>query len=120
MRLQIEGQELRFRIDEAELAVLTGGGDVVNATVLGDGVRFRQCLRLHADATPSFAACAEGWRLLLPEAAVSELVRRLPCKQGLVFALERDSPLTLRFDVDVRDSLRHRGVVRRSTAGAST
>ena len=115
MKLQIQGQELRFRIDEAELAVLMSGGDVVNVTVLGDGVEFRQRLRLHADTTPSFEAAVDGWRLSLPEAAVGEHVRRLPCKQGLIFVVERENSLslTVRFDVDVRDSLQHRGVVKR-------
>lgn len=117
MKLQIQNQELRFRIDEAELGVLLDGGEVANATVLGDGVAFRQQLRLHAEASPVFKAGADAWRLLLPEAAVREHVRRLPCKQGLIFELEQRSAvsLTVRFDVDVRDSLQQRGPRRRQT-----
>ena len=122
MKLQIQNQELRFRIDEAELAVLLSGADVVNVTELGDGVEFRQRLRLHADAMPSFAADTDGWQLSLPEAAVREHVRRLPSKQGLIFELERETatPLTIRFDVDVRDSIQHRGVKKGMATGAST
>lgn len=122
MKLQIQNQELRFRIDEAELAVLLDGGEVTNVTVLGDGMAFRQSLHLHVDAKPLFEADADGWRLLLPETAVREHVRQLPSKQGLIFELEREmaAALMVRFDVDVRDSLQHRGVANRRKTGTST
>ncbi|MEO8742016.1 MAG: hypothetical protein ABI365_02360 [Lysobacteraceae bacterium] len=122
MKLQVQNQELRFRIDEAELAVLLDGGEVTNTTVLGDGIAFRQSLRLHIDVKPMFDAGADGWRLLLPEVAVLEHVRQLPSKQGLIFEFERESAatLTVRFDVDVRDSIQHRGVTKRRTAEASS
>ncbi len=74
MKVQLQDQSVRLRLDEAELA----------------------------------------------RPAVEALAGRLPCRDGLPFeiALEDGSQLQLQFDVDVRDSVRQRGVTRRSTASS--
>ena len=131
MKVQLQGQSLRLRIDEDELAVLLAGGDVVNATQAAPGAGVRQQVRLlpgapqasdtsggaksQADgAAVMFDACGHDWAFSLPEAAVREYVARLPCRDALEFELPGgDPPLTLAFEVDVRDSVRRRGAPQR-------
>lgn len=110
MRVQIQGQEVRFRIDEAELATLLDGREVVNNTWFGPHAGVVQRLGTYAAAVPSFEAMHDQWHLLLPESALRAHAGRLPCKDGLMFELERGGGLamTIRFDVDVRDSARMR------------
>lgn len=116
MKLQLQGQRMRLRLDEAELARLLAGEAIVNATELGTGLRCCQSLRLHADAQPSLQATPGEWHVGLPDAAVRDYVQRLPCREALEFALACDdnAVLMLHFEVDVRDSLQLRGARRRS------
>ncbi|WP_411832009.1 hypothetical protein [Pseudoxanthomonas mexicana] len=115
MKLQIQQQTLRFRIDEAELAGLLDGGTIENATRLGADTIFRQSIAL-ADAGRALFDCQPShWRLQLPRAQVIEHARRLPCREGLVFAWPdaagdgaQAGMLQLVFEVDVRDSTRKR------------
>lgn len=116
MKLQLQGQRMRLRVDEAELARLLAGEAIVNSTGLGSGSRFCQALRLHAAARPTLQAAAREWQVALPEAAVRDYVQRLPCREALEFELvcNGDAALSLQFEVDVRDSLQLRGARRRS------
>lgn len=116
MKLQLQGQRVRLRLDEAELARLLAGDMIVNATDLGAGIEFRQLLGLYAGTAPLLQATAGQWRWHLPEAAVREYVGRLPCREALGFELachdesgEAGAVVSLRFEVDVRDSLQLRG-----------
>lgn len=115
MKLQIHGQSLRLRLDEAELARLLAGESISNTTDLGAGEGFGQWLALHADAAPRLRASPGGWRLWLPDAAVRDYVTRLPCREALRFELDTEGgvALSLHFEVDVRDSLQVRGARRR-------
>ena len=108
MRVQLEGQTLRLRIDEAELAQLLAGNSAENRTCLPDGRIEVQQLRLATrldwqrdDAT---------WCIDLPQADVHALSERLPSREGLHFELPAPGGTTLQivFDVDVRDSTRQR------------
>lgn len=119
MKLQLQGQRLRLRVDEAELARLLAGEEIVNATQLGPGSRFCQSLRLHADTRPMFQSFQGEWRVSLPEASVRGYEKLLPCREALGFQLDCDggAELSLRFEVDVRDSLQLRGA--RPRGGAS-
>ena len=116
MKLQLQGQRMRLRLDEAELARLLAGEAIVNATDLSAGARFSQSLRLHSEAQPTLRATPGEWQMSLPEAAVRDYVERLPCREALEFALACDgnAVLSLHFEVDVRDSLQLRGARRRS------
>lgn len=108
MRVQSEGQELRLRIYEAELAELLGGKAVENRVHWPDGRTEMQKLRLAAAA--GWSRDADGWRLELPEAEVRALAARLPSREGLHVTLPgtQGDSLNVLFDVDVRDSARQR------------
>ena len=111
MKLQIQGQSLRFRIDEAELAQLLAGAALVNSTELGAGQSFRQSLRLKGIAAPALAISPESWDLTLPEEVVRAYVTQLPCRAALhlELPLPEGRALSVHFEVDVRDSVRRRG-----------
>ena len=120
MKLQLHGQRMRLRLDEAELARLLAGETIVNATDLGTGIHFCQRLGLHAGTAPMVQAMPGDWRLHLPETIVRDYVGRLPCREALGFELDSSdrtadggTVLSLRFEVDVRDSLQLRGARRR-------
>lgn len=119
MKLQLQGQRMRLRLDEAELARLLAGEAIVNATELGQGARFCQSLSLHAATQPALQSTPGEWRVGLPDAAVRAYVQRLPCREALSFELDRGDgvSLWLHFEVDVRDSLQLRGARRRLDGG---
>lgn len=116
MKIQIEAQQLRFRIDEAELAELLAGRTVDNMTRLpsGQGVLL---MRHSVNLTSGQAACscATGhWQLLVPRGLLEEHARQLPRREGLCFTFDADGEradimaLHVTFDIDVRDSARKR------------
>ena len=110
MKVQMQGQSLRLRVDEDELARLLAGGAVDNATVAGPDALVRQRLRMVPGDFPTFEADALAWSFGLPEAPLRDYVARLPCRDALEFVLPADdAPLALSFEVDVRDSVRRRG-----------
>jgi len=108
MRVQLEGQTLRLRVDEAELAQLLAGGDAANRTHLPDGRTEMQHVRVAAQL--SWQRDDAHWHIGLPEPEVRALSARLPSREGLRFELPTPDGGTLQllFDVDVRDSTRKR------------
>jgi len=122
MKVQIQAQALRWRVDEREFAQLLAGAPVIQQLQLGGGVGLRHSVELVAADRPALLATPDHWRLQLPRAAVQAYGLRLPCREGLQFTLPLDPdqpPLLLSFDVDVRDSIRQRGVPPR-TADSKT
>jgi hypothetical protein len=117
MKLQIHGQQVRLRIDEDELQQLRDGSMLSSSTHLPGGTIFRFLLELSADTDASMIVTAASWRIALPTAAVDAYVGRLPCRDGLDFVLpvaaDAKAVLGLAFEVDVRDSVRRRGVAPR-------
>lgn len=111
MKLQLQGQALRLRIDEAQLARLLGDGAIATITLFGPLPRFCLQVRLAEVSEPAISRDAEGWRLALPRSVVVAYVACLPCREALVFMLwpEASEPLRLDFEVDVRDSIHTRG-----------
>jgi hypothetical protein len=110
MKLQIDDQQLRVRINEDELAQLLAGAPVTARTQFAAAFAVQCQLALGAiDAIASLTGQPACWQILLPEDAVRNLASRLPTRDGLRFELrgsaESDS-LMLLFDVDVRDSAR--------------
>lgn len=101
MRVQQQGQALRLRIDEAELARLLAGEAVDNTTRWPDGRAEAQRVALAEAAR--WQRADDGWRVELPQAEVRALAARLPSREGIAFALEG---LDVTFDVDVRNSAR--------------
>ncbi|WP_049621205.1 hypothetical protein [Frateuria defendens] len=108
MKVQLQGQALRLRIDEAELAQLLDGAAVGNRTHWPDGRVERQQLAL--GEAPGWQRDGEGWRVVLNDGEVRAFAARLPSREGLPMTLPvpDGEALELLFDVDVRDSVRHR------------
>lgn len=122
MKLQLQGQSVRLRLDEAELGLLLAGETVVNRTTLGVAAGFSQSLLLDAGGTPgampSLVANDGNWRVELPRDAIETYAGQLPCRHALSFELDLGGaePVQLDFEVDVRDSLKSRGPRRRQAA----
>jgi hypothetical protein len=110
MKVQLQEQALRLRIDEAELARLLAGGTLENVTRWPDSRDERQ--RLAIATQHGWRRSDDGWQVELADAAVRELAARLPSRDGLSFelALPGGGALEVLFDVDVRDSVRQRRV----------
>jgi hypothetical protein len=109
MKLQLQGQHLRVRIDEDELTRLLAGQSLDERTIFGPAFAVDYSLRaieaeqLQLDGSPAH------WRLGLPLAALRTHAAQLPTREGLHFVLgEGAQALQLTFDVDVRDSVRRR------------
>lgn len=115
MKIQLQGQSLRLRIDEAELARLQVGESIENLTRLPGRCALRQQLQLVDAATPTLQLLEDGFGFGLPADALADYVARLPCRDGLVFSMPIDaaSAIEIHFEVDVRDSVKNRGVTRR-------
>lgn len=111
MKLQIENQHLRLRIDEAELARLLAGQCVTTQTCFAQAFSVTFALRLTQAESANVGGHADAWSIEIPHAAVSAHAGRLPTREGLRFVLPTvgdGEPLALLFDVDVRDSARRR------------
>lgn len=110
MKLQIEKQSLRVRINEDELAVLLAERPVQSDTRFTRELSLSCTLRAVPGAAARFSGAADAWSIDLPLDDVRAHAARLPTRDGLPFVLEsgEGEPLQLMFDVDVRDSVRHR------------
>lgn len=115
MKLQINNQQWRLRIDEAELQRMRDGHGVVSSSALPDGSELRIVLELARTTAARVDRVGDTWTFTLPAADVDAYVQRLPCRDGIDFSLRvrTDIALQLVFEVDVRDSVRQRGVVPR-------
>lgn len=116
MKLQIQEQTLRFRIDESELETLLCEDVLVNTLRLPNGESFVHLLSLVMAETAALETHALNWCLKLPKAMVEAYVERLPCRDAPSFTLGSTDllPLTVQFEVDVRDSVKKRGRSRKS------
>lgn len=112
MKLQIEGQSLRVRIGEEELSRLLAGQLLLSHTRFTRGMSLSCTLKVVASEAARFSGEPDAWLIDLPEALVRTHAASLPTRDGLIFLLEsgEGDPLQLLFDVDVRDSVRHRRV----------
>lgn len=125
MKLQVHGQSLRFRLDEAEFSALLGAQTITNHTRIAGG-GFSQTIRLGEVAQVFFEATTPGhWQLTLPRSAVAAYGEQLPCREGLDFWLPGSADagadgIGITFDVDVRDSIRTRGAGNRRRAPLDT
>lgn len=110
MKLQIEGQNLRVRIGEEELARLLAGEVIPSRTIFAKAFVMACELRLTPAGEARLAGRAEAWEIEVPDVAVREHAARLPTRDGLRFELPTPDgdALVLLFDVDVRDSVRQR------------
>ena len=111
MKLQIEGQSLRVRIGEDELARLMAGDAIASSTRFAEAFALTCTLRLGAGDDACFSGPPDAWLIELPQGKVRDHAQRLPTREGLKFILAgtgEGAALELLFDVDVRDSVRRR------------
>ena len=119
MKVQLQGQTLRLRLDEAELAALQAGQEVGNRTRLVPGAAFCMQVHLTRDEEAALVGKPGHFTFFLPQAVLASYVARLPCREGLCFSLPvgGQDRLEIEFEVDVRDSVRQRGVAERGESG---
>lgn len=112
MKLQIQSNTLRLRIDERELSELLAGSTL--ELVLHANRKPLLELQVALAAELQFDSESSHWRLQLSETELRAYIETLPRRDALSLALADD--LSLDFEVDVRDSIRERGAKRRSDA----
>jgi hypothetical protein len=107
MKVQLQADSLRVRLDEAALARLLAGQPLHLRTPAGTGTLFA----LRVELAPALALESDGeWRLALPDAAVRAYAATLPRRDALAFALPGgETGLRVDFEVDARDSRKVRG-----------
>jgi len=103
MRIQLQEQSLRLRVDEDEFKALLEGNALDAATVMGRA--FRLGFRLAPGDVAAIEGTAAACTITLPRQNIAELAPRLPSRDGLSFDIDGVAVL---FDVDVRDSVRRR------------
>ena len=106
MKLQVAASQLRLRLSEEELALLTADGSFHHAVPCPDGSTAHCRLTLQADAD---AGQCEGdlmdLRVVLPREEFLAFAAERPRRDGFGFAC---GPLQVTVQVDVRDSHRMR------------
>jgi len=114
MKVQCSEQRLRLRVDEAELARLQRGEAVTMRTITPVGA-WQSGIELIDAVEPEWRGNLAEWLIRLPQAAVAAYASQLPMRDALRFELPIDGGacLQLDFEVDVRDSVRRRGTVKR-------
>lgn len=115
MKVQLQQQTLRLRISEHELAQLLDGGEVSNLTRVTPALAYSFNLCLSKDTDPSLVGSLGCWWLHLPRHLLEAYIGTLPNRDGLQLSLPggQDAPLLVDIEVDVRDSIRNRGVKKR-------
>jgi hypothetical protein len=120
MKVQLQQQSVRVRVDEDELARLLAGQTLSNLTRLGSAPPWALLIVLGAQDAATLDHECHAPRIVLPTGLITAYSERLPCRDGLSFILEQGhEPVKLQFDVDVRDSIRQRGATRRTAVEAS-
>lgn len=108
MKVQLKADTLRVRIDEAELERLLAREAVALKIAFGSRrlLALELCLAASLDFDPGAT-----WRLWLPDDVVRGYVATLPRREAQSFALVPavGPALRIEFEVDVRDSIQHRG-----------
>ncbi|MBT2767391.1 hypothetical protein J7J08_07045 [Stenotrophomonas sp. ISL-67] len=116
MKVQLQHQSVRVRVDEDELARLLAGQTLSNLTRLGTAPPWALLIVLGTQDAASLEYEGHAPRIVLPAGLITAYSGRLPCRDGLSFRLEQGhEALQVQFDVDVRDSIRQRGATRRGT-----
>jgi hypothetical protein len=103
MRIQLQEQSLRLRVDEDEFKALLEGTIVDAVTVIGRV--FRLAFRLAPGDVAAIDGTPSACTITLPRQEIAALAARLPSRDGLSFDIDG---LAVLFDVDVRDSVRRR------------
>lgn len=114
MKVQLDGQSMRLRIGEDELARLLGGDAVDAATSLSPLVVLHWRLLLCDIEVPSLIVGPDMVRVRLPREDFAAFASARPRRDGLHFDWTDTcaDPLQVTVEIDVRDSHR-RGVLGR-------
>lgn len=112
MKVQISEQSLRIRLDEAEFARLREGETLSNQTALGATATWSLHLVACAASDWSCMSAGQGGSTLsVPRSRLQEYTARLPCRDGIEATLgDGATAIAIALEVDVRDSVRQRGV----------
>jgi len=110
MRVQFENDTIRVRVDEDELAELLDNVALLGSTAFGTVFTMRYAIDATRNEQWDLSGHADEWRLEIPRAELAALQSRLPSKDGLLFEIPGHDTVatTVRFDVDVKDSVRRR------------
>ncbi|URX64414.1 hypothetical protein KR767_10365 [Luteibacter anthropi] len=110
MRVQLEDDTIRVRIDEDELAELLDDVALLGSTAFGKAFTMRYAIDATGRDTCVLDGTAHEWTLEIPRVQLLALKERLPSKDGLVFDIPGLDTVATKvlFDVDVKDSLRRR------------
>lgn len=115
MKLQIQGQLWRLRIDEDELQRLRDGDVLASASILPGDLALRFLLRCFPETQARVTRDDDVWKIALPQSTVEAYAGKLPSRDGIDFTLPADAGGVFRllFEVDVRDSMRRRSAINR-------
>lgn len=110
MRVQLENDTIRVRINEDELIELLDNVALLGSTAFGKAFTMRYAIDATERDACVLAGTAHEWRLEVPRVQLLALRERLPSKDGLVFDIPglNTAATKVLFDVDVKDSLRRR------------
>ncbi len=121
MKIQLQQQSVRLRLDERELAQLLSGETLHTTTQFGGIGHWSMALHLHEEVHAGIAAEGEAVSIGLPRIPVLALAERLPCRDGLAWdVVSQGVAMQLKFDVDVRDSVRERYPKRRDDTSVTS
>lgn len=115
MKLQLSDQHWRVRISEDELTGLREGQALISTSSLPGDAALCFAVKLVAADHATVDDHEGRWNIALPASLVEAYVQRLPCREGVTFSVpvSADTVLEIVFEVDVRDSVRRRGVTAR-------
>lgn len=117
MKLQLDGNRIRLRLSETELAALVEAGALAQAWPCADGGNARCRLELGADASSGHCVGdLMDMRVSLPRAAFLAFAAERPRRDGFGFACGQ---VAVDVEIDVRDSRRKRRPDAESTSPAS-
>ncbi len=104
MKLQVQGQSVRVRLSEDDLAALLEGGRCSDVTSLGTLGCWQRDLILVPALVGGLSAEGGTWSLRVPRAAFEAFAGERPRRDGFVLPGGDGAGLDITIEVDVRDS----------------
>lgn len=106
MKLQVQGQSVRIRLSEDELAALLSEGQYSDVTSLGSLGGWQRSVMLVPSLAGGLAIEGRTWSLHVPRAAFEAFAGQRPRRDGFVLPGGDCAGLEITIEVDVRDSRR--------------
>lgn len=104
MKLQVQGQAVRIRLSEDELATLLTHGRCSDVTSLGTLGCWQRELVLVPSLAGGLVAEGDAWSLHMPRAAFEAFASERPRRDGFLMPAGTCAGLDITVEVDVRDS----------------